>query len=245
MEQNPQRTDEIEIDLREVFGVLWSKALTILLAGLLLGLAALVGTKLLITPQYESTTKMYVLTRQSNDTLTSSDMQTSTYLTKDYAELIMSRTVIESVIADLGLDIEYDKMLKKITVDSPTDTRIVSISVKDEDPYQAREIANAIRDAAGKHIQNVMDTEAVNVVEEANIPDKKASPSLLLNTCIGVALGIFLAVAVILIIHVTNDTIRTQEDVERYLGVGTLGAIPLATDEKKSKKSDNKKNKKH
>ena len=241
MEQNQQRTDEIEIDLMEVFGVLWGKLGIIILSGILLALVALVGTKLLITPQYESTTKMYVLTRQSGDALTNSDMQTSALLTKDYAELITSRTVLESVIANLNLELEYETLLKKISVKTPTDTRIVSISVLDKDPYEAREIANAVRDAAAQHIQNVMDTEAVNVVDEANIPNEKASPNLMKNGVIGGMLGVLLAVAVILIVFFTNDSIKGPEDVDRYLGLSTMGTIPLASNEKKSSKHKNKK----
>ena len=52
---------------------------------------------------------MYVLAKQNNDTLTSADMQTSTLLTKDYAEMIQSRTVTEAVIAQLGLDMTHEQ----------------------------------------------------------------------------------------------------------------------------------------
>ena len=100
-------------------------------------------------------------------------MQTSTQLTKDYAELIKSRTVLEGVIAQLNLNITYQQLLGKLTVDTSTDSRIVTIIVSDEDPYTASEMANAIRDMAAEHIQSVMDIEAVNVVDSANIPSEK------------------------------------------------------------------------
>ena len=112
-------------------------------------------------------------------------MQTSTQLTKDYAELIKSRTVLEGVIAQLNLNITYQQLLGKLTVDTSTDSRIVTIIVSDEDPYTASEMANAIRDMAAEHIQSVMDIEAVNVVDSANIPSEKASPSLAKNGVIG------------------------------------------------------------
>ena len=82
-----------------------------------------------ITPKYESTTKIMVLNKQDNNTLTSADMQTSTQLTKDYAELIQSRTVLEGVIAQLNLDMTYKEMLNKVSVETSSDSRIVSISV--------------------------------------------------------------------------------------------------------------------
>ena len=99
-----QDNDEIEIDVSEIFHVLLNKIWVILLAGIIAALAVIAGTLLFITPQYESTTKMYVLSKQDSNTLTSQDMQTSLSLTKDYAELIKSRTVTEGVITQLNLD---------------------------------------------------------------------------------------------------------------------------------------------
>ena len=191
---------------------------------------------LFITPQYESTTKMYVISKQDSNTLTSQDMQTSLSLTKDYAELIMSRTVTEGVIAQLNLELTDKQLLQKIRVDSGTDTRILSITVTDEDPYQASQIANAVRDIASAHIQKVMNIDAVNVVDMANIPNEKSSPSLSKNGIIGGLLGVILATAIILIVYLTNDTVKSQEDVEKYLQLSVLGTIPLMEMEKKSKK---------
>ena len=217
MEQNQMNNDEIEIDLREIFSVLLSHLGIIILSGLVLGLVAIVGTKVFITPQYQSVTKMYLLT-------------------KDYAEMIQSRTVTEAVIAQLGLDMTHEQLVKKISVSNTTDTRIITISVLDKDPYMARDIANAVRDTAAEHIKNVMNSEAVNVVDEANIPAEKYSPSVSKNGLIGGVLGCMIAVAIILIRFIMNDTIQTAEDVERYLQLSTLGTIPLLQTDKKKKK---------
>ena len=115
-QQNLQDNTDIEIDVLELFHVLLNKFWIILLAGIIAGLAFIGGTILFITPQYESTTKMYVLSKQDNNTLTQQDMQTSLSLTKDYAELIKSRTVTEGVIAQLNLDLTHEELLKKMMV---------------------------------------------------------------------------------------------------------------------------------
>ena len=235
-QQNLQDNTDIEIDVLELFHVLLNKFWIILLAGIIAGLAFIGGTILFITPQYESTTKMYVLSKQDNNTLTQQDMQTSLSLTKDYAEMIQSLTVTEAVIAQLGLDMTHEQLVKKISVSNTTDTRIITISVLDKDPYMARDIANAVRDTAAEHIKNVMNSEAVNVVDEANIPAEKYSPSVSKNGLIGGVLGCMIAVAIILIRFIMNDTIQTAEDVERYLQLSTLGTIPLLQTDKKKKK---------
>lgn len=234
-QQNLQNNDEIEIDVLELFHVLLDKIWVIILAGAVAALAVVAATILFITPQYQSTTKMYVLSKQDSNTLTSQDMQTSLSLTKDYAELIKSRTVTEGVITQLNLDMTHEQLLSKMTVDSATDTRILSISVCDADPYVACEIANAIRDVAANHIKNVMDIDAVNVVETANIPENKISPSIKKNGMVGGIAGVAIAIAIILITYLSNDTIKTQEDVERYLGLSTLGTIPMSEADRKNK----------
>ena len=239
-QQNLQDNTDIEIDVLELFHVLLNKFWIILLAGIIAALAFVGGTILFITPQYQSTTKMYVLSKQDNNTITQQDMQTSLSLTKDYAELIKSRTVTEGVIAQLNLDLTHEQLLGKMSIDSATDTRILSITVTDPDPYEACKIANAIRDVAANHIKNVMDIDAVNVVETANIPDQKSSPSISKNGVIGGLLGVLLSVAIILIAYISNDTIKTQEDVERYLGLSMLGTIPLTAADRKNKKKKQK-----
>lgn len=245
MENQIKENQEVEIDLGEIFHVLLGRLGIIILSGIVLGLISIVGTMLFIDPQYESTTKIVVLSKQDNNTLTNQDMQTSTLLTKDYAELIKSRTVTEGVIAELNLDLEHKELLEKISVENQTDTRIVAISVRDEDPYMASQIANAIRDVASVHIQEVMDVDAVNVVETANIPNESASPSLVKNGILGGVLGVVLSVIIILAVYLSNDTVKTPEDVERYLQLSVLGNIPLMDKEKKSKKQKRGKSKKH
>lgn len=244
MDPTIQREDVIEIDLREILDFLISKILYILITGAVFAVAALAVNVVLISPKYTSTTSMYVLNRQTNESVTSSDIQSSTYLTNDYMKMCESRTVIESVIANLGLDRTYEEVLEDTKVTTASDTRVISISFTDEDPYLARDMANAIRTVAAEHIQNIMNTEAVNVVDEANIPTRKSSPKTKRNVIIAGLLGILLAVAFYGVIFMTNDKIITSEDIERYLGLSILGTLPLEKQEVKDKKSRKKKMKK-
>ena len=196
----------------------------------------------ILTPTYESTTKIYILNKSESTTVTYSDVQMGTQLTKDYAELINSRYVLEEVIKILSLsEMEYRDLLDKVSVHTPTDTRIVSITVTDTNPQQAMDIANCIREVAGEHIQNVMDIDAVNVVEEANMPTTKAGPSVPKWTLVGGVLGAFLVCVIILIHYLLDDTIKTSEDVEKYLGLSTLALIPMAADESNVKQRTKRK----
>lgn len=238
-----RNTDEVEIDLLELFQVLLSRIWLILSAGLFLALVCFAVSKFLITPTYESTTKIYILNKTESANVTYSDVQMGTQLTKDYAELISSRYVLEEVIQKLGLEEEYKVLLGQVNVTTPSDTRIVAITVEDTDPVQAMNIANCIREVASDHIQNVMDIEAVNVVETANMPTEKAGPSCMKWTLIGGMLGCFILCAIILIQYLLDDTIKSSEDVEKYLGLSTLALIPVAASGEEATKKKRKKKK--
>ena len=160
-----------------------------------------------------------------------------TKLLKDYTELVKSRTVMEQVIAVLNLDVKPEELMKMISVEAATDSRILTIKVENDDPKQAKEIADAVREAVSVQITEIMDADAVNTVEKADLPSAPSSPNTMKNTMMGGILGIILAMGVVVLIYIMDDTIKTPDDVERYLGLNTLTSIPIAEGAKKNKKA--------
>lgn len=235
---NPEvDNDEITIDLTELFMAIWRKLHLVILTGIVVALLAFIGTKLFITPMYTSVTKVYVLSRQDgNANVTYSDLQTGSSLTKDYIELVKSRPVLEQVIAILNLDMTAEELADTITADTPTDTRFLRISVENEDPKTAKEIADAIRESVSIQITEIMEVDSVNTVEVGNLPTAPSSPSTMKNMLIGGILGVLLAIGIIVLIYILDDTIKTPEDVEYYLGLNVLTSIPIEEGVKKSKK---------
>ncbi len=232
------RDDIIEINLGELFSVLLGRAFLIISAGIFFGLAGLFVSKFVMHPVYDSTTKIYILNKEENQTVTYSDVQISTQLTQDYAELIKSRYVLEEVIQRLNLvDVDYEALSKVLKVDTPSDTRIVAITARDEDPLMAMQIANCIREVASEHITNVMDIDAINVAETANVPTQKSGPSVTRWTIIAGFLGAVIIAFFAILEYLLDDTIKSNDDVERYLGLSTLALVPLTTDETDKKKA--------
>ncbi len=243
--ETENRNDEVEIDLREIFAILLDKLAVIVLAAVLGAAVAFTFTKFLISPVYQASTQVYVTNNKltTTDQINVSDLQSSNYLTKDYMILVKSNPVLDKVIADLNLKMSTSELAGKISVSTPTDTRILTIAVNDKDPMMAKKIADAVREASKAQIQSVMGIETVNTVEDAKLPESPISPNTKMNILIGFALGFIIAVAVIIIRFMLDDTIKAQEDVEKYLGLSVLGLIPEleTTDNKKKKKK--KKNK--
>lgn len=237
-----------EIDLLEVFGQIWNNIVIVILSTVLGALLLYFISNNLMENKYQSSTKIYVLNQQEGQAVTYTDLQTGTQISKDYTQLVKSRTVATKVIAELDLNNVYpdmknitpDKLAEMITVTAQQDTRIIQITVTDNNPTRAQDIANAVRNAAATHISSVMDIEAVNVVDYANLPEGPVSPKPVKNAIIGALLGFVLSVAVIIVIFLMDDTIKTPDDVERYLGLSVLASIPydaaLAANDKKKKK---------
>jgi len=224
--------DEKEIDLREIAAYLLHWLWLIMVVGLFFAALAFAYSSFVMKPQYISTTKIYVLNRNNqSDNLTYADTQLSTLLTKDFKELITSRFVLETIIEELDLEESYEELVGKVSVSNTSDTRIIGINVEDYDPARAQYIANAIREVAAIHIQEVMDIEAVNIVDEANLPTVPSKPSKKKITAIGFLIGAALVSGLLVLRFYLDDTINTSEDVEKYLGITTLALIPVMQSE--------------
>lgn len=246
MGKDSVQNDEIEIDIGHILSILWEKILIIIATGLIVGLAGFLASKFLITPKYESETKLYVLNRANDSATTLSDVQLSTQLTKDYQILVTSAPVINQVIKELGLNMKASELASSISVDTPSDTRVLQITVTSDDPQMAKRIADKVAKVSSQKICDIMKIEQVNVIEEGSISDEPAVDTVRRWTLIGLALGIVLSCAIIIVKSMLDDTVKTTEDVEKYFELSTLAVIPISEemDDGVGKSKKNKKNKK-
>ena len=133
--------------------------------------------------------------------------------------IVKTRPVLEQVINDLKLDMDYKELSEKITVENPTDTRIMQITVSDNDPELAKNITQDLAEVTSKTVAEKM--------ENAYKSEQPDSPSLKKNVAIGAILGFILMAAAIVIQYLMNDTILKEDDIEKYLGINTLAQLPL------------------
>ena len=244
------QNDEVEIDIGHILSILWEKILVIIATGIIVGLAGFLVSKFLITPKYESETKLYVLNRANDSATTLSDVQLSTQLTKDYQILVTSAPVMNQVIKELGLNMKASELASTISVDTPSDTRVLQITVTSDDPKRAKDIADKVAQVSSKKICDIMKIEQVNVIEEGSMSEEPAVDTVQKWTLIGLALGIVLSCAVIIIRSMLDDTVKTTEDVEKYFDLSTLAVIPISEEmddglgkNKKSRKTKKKRSK--
>jgi capsular polysaccharide biosynthesis protein len=181
----------------------------------------------LVTPQYDSTTSLYVVNQSSDNGagITNQDLQAGSFLVKDYKEIILSQDVLKNVTTTLGIT---DDIKEKITVNIPVDTRILSISVRDSDPNQAATIANTLREEAAKKIIEVTKVSDVTTLEAALPAEKPSTPQTKRNLVLGFVAGAFLATALVLVLEVLDDRVKRTQDIEEGLGMTLLGVVPHA-----------------
>lgn len=228
--------EEIEIDLKEIAYLILDKIWIIICTIVICTLLAIIGTKLFVTPKYQSTTKLYVISRQDSSKITSQDLATGTQLTKDFQILVKSRPVTEQVIAELNLNMTHEQLVGCITVNTPEDSRVLEITVTYSDPYTAKKIVDALGNVSALKMVSILEMEKANIVEMGNIPLEPISPNTLKNGIIGGIIGGFIIVAVYLLIYFLDDTIKSNEDIEKYLGLTILGSIPFEEELMVSKK---------
>ncbi len=216
--------EEESIDLLELAQVLLRKAWALALALVIGAVAAGIFTKLFITPQYEASSMIYISSKSTSIT-SLADLQIGSQLAVDFQLVGSSREVMDSVIAKLGLDTDYKELLETVQITNPSGSHILKINVTNPDPQLAANICNTIADELRARIASVMNTDEPSTLSRAYVPEHPISPSLAKNVALG-GLGLmFLLAAVFTVAFLMDDTVKSEEDVKKYLGVNVLAEI--------------------
>lgn len=232
--------DELEIDLREILHILKKRILIIILTAMIFAVGSGVYNFFIATPVYDATSRLFILS-QSTSITSLADIQVGSSLTLDYMELIKSRPVVDQVIKNAGLKMDYEELSEKVTLTNPAETRILSINVRDESAYEAARIANEFAVVAQKQISEIMKTDEPTIAEQAYVAEHPIKPEKARNILIAFLLGAFLSALVTIVIRLMDDTIEGQEDVERYLLLNTLAVVPVEENEKRQLRRVSKK----
>jgi capsular polysaccharide biosynthesis protein len=248
MENERELDNEIEIDLKDLFLEILSYWQGVLLTLILGAVIAYTISRFLMIPQYESTSQLFVLSKSTSIT-SLADIQTGSSLTNDYMVVVEGRPVLEQVIANLSLDETYRSLKGKVTLNNPTNSRILEITVRDENATMAKKIADEIASVGAVFIAEKMDQDPPNIIQSGYADGEPVSPNIAKNTVIGGVIGFFLAVAIIVISYLFNDTVTTVDEVEKKLGLNVLGTVPLeesneSGESRKKKKAKSKREEK-
>lgn len=222
-------SDEIEIDLKDLFFEIVSEWKKIVVSTILAGIIMFVVSSFIITPQYQSTSKLYLLKGDAISSLT--DLQLGTNLATDYMEIVDGRPILEKVIENLELDMSYGELHELLTFHNPTNSRIIEITVTHPEPKMAKAIADEMADVAALFIEEKMAQDKPSVLQYGYVANGPVSPNVVQNTVLGALVGAFLAIAIIVVSYLMNDTIMTPDDMERKVGLNVLASLPFDEEE--------------
>lgn len=245
-----EKTEEFEIDVMNLLMALRDNIVSILLSACCLALVGYLYVSLAMVPTYTASATMYVINAQNSDaSLTYSDLQSSTQLISDSKQLVLSDRVIKEAINNLGLtDVTVDQVRGNLSVAIVDGTRFLKVAVVNTDPYYAADLANMICEVSCEAFQEIMSIDRANVVDTATVPEAPSGPSVKKYVLGGGLIGAVLMILFVMIRYLMDDTLKTTEDIEKYLGLSVLGSIPemeaLSENKKSKKKSKKKKHKK-
>lgn len=218
----------IELDVMALIYTVANRFWICMIAGAVLGLAAMVNSAYFTTPQYTASVSVYV----NNNTMmvtgvSAGDISASIQVAKTYNALIGSDKVLQAVLDASGVEeMTTGELSGKISAQSVDDTQYLSISVRDSDPIRAAKLANAFLDAAPEVLEEMVAGSSISVVDTASVPLTPSSPNVKKNTVLGFAVGVLLSMAAVVVWSILDTTVKSEAELQEWGEYPLLGVIP-------------------
>lgn len=224
---------EEEISLSELFSTLKKRLSMIISLGLIGLIIAAAFTFFIATPQYNATTQILVnRTTESAEGIQLNDINTNVQMINTYKDIIKGPVILNEVKSKLGTDLTTNELSGKIEITTQESSQVFSLTVTDESPYEAAEIANAVADTFQNEIGNIMNVENVKIISEAVPNTKQIAPNNLLNLVIGLLVGLMLGVGIAFLLEFMDKTVRDERFITETLGWSVLGSVSeMSSDE--------------
>jgi len=223
---------EETISLKELFQTLrkrmWLIAVITIIAVMVSGIVSF----FVLTPIYQSSTQLLVNQAKNEQSMVNySELQTNIQLINTYNVIIKSPAILDLVVKELDMDMTGQQLKEKITVGSEKDSQVVNISVQDADPALAADIANTIASVFQEEIVKIMNVDNVSVLAKATISPSPVKPQPLLNIAIALVVGLMAGVGLAFLLEYLDNTIKTEQDIEKLLELPVLGVIATIDDQ--------------
>lgn len=223
-----------ELDLKELLQLFWEKRMQIILITAIFLTLGVIYSLGFVVPKYQSSTKLLLATNSASDssteTITTTDVTLNSKLVSTYSELVKSNKVIRKVISDLGIKEDEQSIRKNVTVSAVSDTEVIEIKVKNEDPVLASKIANEIAKVFIEIVKEYYGIENVHIVDEAEVAQQPCNINHPKTVIVFAFIGLVIASMYVLIINMLDTTIKSAEDIEKISGLTVLASIPVYGD---------------
>ncbi len=221
-------SSDVEIDLFDLLQSWRQHLWVIVLVAIFCAAIGFAVTYFAITPEYEATSSIYVVSATANSALDLSDLNLGSSLTKDYEELVKSRTMLDKVIEASGDELTVGELREMLTVSNTSNTRILKFKITSTNPRQAMRLANAFADQAIAYLPEVMGIKdnTPTLVDAAIQPASPSNMNYMRNTAVGFLAGLVLILGIYTLQYIRNDTFDSSDDIEKYLGIIPIAMVP-------------------
>ena len=181
------------------------------------------------TPEYRATVRLLVRA----DSLDFGRLQASKQVLASFSERIRSEKTAFPVVDRLNLDLNPYDVMSQISVSYDQNQLTIQIDAKNRDPEFAGWIANGFAEEfvaeieQANAVQRREDQVKVEIIQPAG-PGAQVAPQPLINAVAGGLLGLLLGGLLVLALELLDDTIKSRDDIERYMGqdILLLGQVP-------------------
>jgi capsular polysaccharide biosynthesis protein len=219
----------MEMELKEYLSIIMKRIWLIIFLPVIVAAISAYVSFYVMDPIYEANTTLYIINKSSSPGLTIAynDLLVGQQLVNDYKEIVKSRKITSKVIEELNLTgWSPSRLARKINVSAKNNTRVIEIVVSDSNPQLAKDIADKVAEVFKREAVNLMKVENVNIVDTAQLPENPVKPRHRMNIAVSFLIGLLAAIGIVFLVEYFDDTIKTADDVEKYLGLTVLGTIP-------------------
>lgn len=220
-------TTEEEISISEIFDAVKPFVLHIVIVTIVMGVLGLGYTKLFVKPVYQSSATLIVNNRKDDSgSISNDEINSAKGLASVYSIIIKSDAVMQPVVSVVDQGVASNKLAEKVSVSSVNGTQIIKVSVSDTDPLKAKRYVDEIVKVAPAVIQEMVEAGSVKVVSQSTTPKSPISPNVKINTLMAAMLGFVVSLGAVLAVYFFDNTFRSQDEIEKYLGIPVIGVIP-------------------
>ncbi|MGG3640553.1 Wzz/FepE/Etk N-terminal domain-containing protein [Bacillus gobiensis] len=229
---------EETINLKDILQIIKKRLALIILITAVVTITSAGISYFVLTPIYENSTQILVnQSKNEQQPVQFNEVQTNLQLINTYNVIIKSPAVLDKVISEMNLDMKVKELNGKITVSSEQDSQVVNITVQDEDPQSAAEIANQIASVFQKEVSSIMNVDNVSILSKAVVDPEvgPVEPKPLVNIAIALVAGLMLSIGLVFLIEYLDNSIKTESEIEKLLEIPVLGPVSIISDEHERK----------
>lgn len=219
-----------EIDLKEIVAIFWEKKVTIILLIAIFVVLGFIYSSFMVVPKYSSSTKLVLAqsaNKQDGGAITTTDITLNSKLISTYSEILESSKVIRQVITNLGIEDKEESIRSNVSVTAESGTDIIKITVANTNPQKAADIANEMAVVFAEEVKRLYGMDNINTLDPAEVQEEPSNVNHTKTIIIFGAVGFIIAAGYVFITYMLDNSIKSQEDVEKVTHVPVLASIPV------------------